>query len=73
MKTIEKVVNIPKRLTRGKDLVVLTKEEYEHIIKHRDESLKLLSIIAEGEIAYREGKTICASSLEKALKLHAKH
>lgn len=72
MKTVENVVSIPKRLTAGKELVVLTKDEYERIVKHREETLEALRIITEGEKTYREGKTIVASSLEQALKLYVK-
>ena len=72
MKTVENVISIPKRLTKGKELVVLTKDEYKHIIKHREEVMQVLRIIVEGEKAYRNGKTITASSLEEALKLYAK-
>jgi hypothetical protein len=71
MKSAE-IINIPKRFTEGKELVVLTKEEYERIVKHREETLQVLHIIAEGEKAYREGKTITASSLDEALNLYAK-
>ncbi len=55
------VMVIPHTLTNGKDLVVLTRDEYE-----------TLHVIAEGERAYRVRKTVKASSLEDALKLHAR-
>ncbi len=72
MKTVLEHINIPKRLTKGKELVVLTKEEYERLVQRREETLHALRVIAEGERAHREGKTLQASSLEEALRLHAK-
>ena len=71
MKIAESIVSIPRRLTKGEELVVLTKEEYTRIVRHNEETSEVLRIIAEGEKAYREGKTITASSLKQALKLYA--
>ncbi len=70
MKTVLEHINIPKRLTKGKELVVLTKEEYERLVKRREEMVHALRVIAEGEKSHREGKTIRAASLEEALRLH---
>ena len=67
------IVSIPRRMTHGKELIVLTREEYERIVRRTRDMTKALQIIAEGEQAYREGRTLKASSLEEALRLHAKH
>ena len=66
------VVAIPRTLTRGKDLVVLTREAYERDILHSRDIAEALHIVAAGEQEYREGRTVKAASLEEALKLHAK-
>jgi len=63
-------VTIPHKLTKGKELVVLTREEYEKILNHNEKVAEVLKIIAEGEEAYREKRTIAASSLEEALKIY---
>ena len=65
-------VTIPRRITHGEELVVLPREEYERIIRHNAEVVQALRVIAEGERAHREGKTIKASSLREALKIYAK-
>ncbi|PIU68020.1 MAG: hypothetical protein COS84_02245 [Armatimonadetes bacterium CG07_land_8_20_14_0_80_40_9] len=64
------IVTIPQKLTKGKELVVLTREEYEKILNHNEKVAEVLKIIAEGEEAYREKRTIAASSLEEALKIY---
>jgi len=51
---------------------VLTREEYEREVLHSREVAQALRVIAEGEREYREGRILKASSLEEALKLHAK-
>ena len=66
------VVAIPRTLTHGRELVVLTREEYEREVLHSREVAQALRVIAEGEREYREGRILKASSLEEALKLHAK-
>ncbi len=63
---------IPRRLTHGKDLVVMTREEYERNVHRSDEILHALQVIAEGERAHREGRTVKAASLDEALRRHAK-
>lgn len=68
-----KRIVIPRALTLGAELVVLTREAYEQEILRGKEIADTLRIIAEGERAYREGRALKASSLEEALKLHAKH
>lgn len=66
------VVSIPRTLTHGRELVVLTREEYEKEVLRSREIAEALRIVAEGEREYREGRTLKASSLEEALRLHAK-
>ena len=66
------VIAIPRALTHGKELVVLTREAYERDVRHTKEIVEALQIVASGEREYREGRTVRASSLEEALKLHAK-
>ena len=63
---------IPKAFTHGMELVILTREVYEREVKRTQEITEALQAITEGERAYREGRTLKATSLEEALKLHAK-
>ncbi len=65
------VVSIPRALTHGRELVVLTREEYERKVLRSQEIAGALRIIAEGEREYQEGRTLKADSLSDALKLHA--
>ena len=63
---------IPRALTNGKDLVVLTREEYERNIRLSGKILHTLQVIAEGERAHREGRTVKSASLDEALRQHAR-
>lgn len=63
---------IPKALTHGMELIILSRETYEREVRRGKEIADALQVIAEGERAYREGRTLKAASLEEALKLHAK-
>lgn len=63
---------IPKALTGGMDLIILTRDVYEREVRQGREIANALQLIAEGERAHREGRTLKASSLQKALALHAK-
>lgn len=63
---------IPKALTHGMELIVLTRETYEREVKRGKAIADALQAIVEGERAHRKGRTVSASSLEEALKLHAK-
>ena len=63
---------IPKALTHGIELIVLTRETYEREVKRGKDIAHALQVIVEGEQAHREGRTVRASSLEDALKQHAK-
>lgn len=65
-------LTIPKQMTHGEELVVLRRDEYEQLIRHTEETAEALRVIAEGEKAFREGRTIKASSLKEALKIYAK-
>mgnify|MGYP001596334937 FL=1 len=65
-------LTIHKQMTHGEELVLLRKDEYERLIHHKEEVTRALRIIAEGEKAYRDGRTIKASSLKEALRLYAK-
>ena len=65
-------LTIPKRLTHGEELVVLRRDEYNHLLRQAQETADALKIIAEGENAYRQGRTVKASSLKEALKIYAK-
>lgn len=66
------MLTIPKRITHGDELVLLRKDEYERLIHHNEEIAHALKVIAEGEKDLREGRTVMASSLKEALKIHAK-
>jgi len=65
------VFTIPKRLTNGKELVVVQKDEYDRLVKHDREVKYALKVIAQGEKDYREGKAVKASCLREALKIYA--
>lgn len=65
-------LTIPRRMTHGEELIVLRRDEYERLIRHAEETAEALRVIAEGEKAFREGRTIKASSLKEALKIYAK-
>lgn len=66
------ILTIPKRITHGEELVLLRKDEYERLIHRAEEIAQALRVIADGEKAYREGRTIKACSLKEALKIYAK-
>ena len=66
------VITIPKRITHGEELVLLRKDEYEHLIRYSEEVSRALKVIAEGESACREGRAVNASSLREALKIYAR-
>ena len=63
---------IPKTLTHGMELIILSRETYEREVRRGKEIATALQVIAEGERAYRQGRAVKASSLDEALKLHAK-
>lgn len=63
---------IPKALTHGMELIILSRDTYEREVRRGKEIAWTLQIIAEGERAYREERTLKAASLAEALKLHDK-
>jgi len=65
-------LTIPKRMTHGDELVLLRKDEYERLLRYKEEIAHALRVISEGEKAHREGRTVKASSLKEALKIYAK-
>ncbi|MDP2921885.1 MAG: hypothetical protein Q8O12_05940 [Candidatus Omnitrophota bacterium] len=65
------IFTIPKRLTNGKELVVVPKDVYERLVKHDEEVKHALKIITQGEKDYKEGRALKASSLREALKIYA--
>jgi chaperonin cofactor prefoldin len=65
-------VTIPRKITNGKELIVLTRDEYNKRLQRNKELLSALQVIADGERAYRQGKTFVASSTKEALKMYAK-
>ena len=56
-------ITIPKRLTRGEELVVLPRQEYERLQKHLSEVQDVLKKIRRGEREFRLGKTRVIQSL----------
>ncbi len=66
------VIAIPRALTHGKELVVLTRETYEREVHRAKEIADVLQIVAAGEREHREGRMLRAASLQEALTLHAK-
>ncbi len=67
-----RVIAIPRTVTHGRELVILTRDAYEQEVRRSREIAEALHTIAEGEREYQAGRTLKASSLEEALKLHAK-
>ena len=65
------IITIPRRITHGEELIILTREEYERRVRQTGEILRTLKIIAQGEKELKEGKTIIAASLKEALKTYA--
>ena len=72
MRTNSGAITIPQKITKGEELIVLTRKEYERRLKHAKGVAHALQVIAEGEKSYREKRTIQASSLEDALKIYGK-
>ncbi|MBI3323913.1 MAG: hypothetical protein HYZ92_01355 [Candidatus Omnitrophica bacterium] len=56
-------VTIPKRLTHGTELVVVSRKEYERLLRHLAETQDALGKIRRGEQEYRAGKTRVIRSL----------
>ncbi len=56
-------LTIPKRITRGEDLIVVRRQEYEQLQKHLAEVKDALVKIRQGEKELKEGKTKVIKSL----------
>ncbi len=56
-------ITIPKAMTQGTDLVVLSRKEYERLQHHVSELEDALTKIRRGEKEYRKGKTRVIKSL----------
>lgn len=64
MKPVSKVT-IPKRITDGEELIVIRRQEYEHMVKHLAEVKDALVKIKKGEKEFREGRTRVVKSLNE--------
>ncbi|EFK96735.1 hypothetical protein LDC_1231 [sediment metagenome] len=53
----EKTIIIPKQLTHGEELIVITRNEYEQLKKHFLELSDAIAKIQKGEKELRTGKT----------------
>lgn len=62
---MKNIVNIPKSVTGGEELIVLPKREYEQLKKHLLEIQDALSKIQQGEKELKEGKTKIIKSLSE--------
>lgn len=60
---LNKVEVISKKLTLGEELVVLTKKEFDRIMKRADELSDALMKISRGEKELRMGRTKIITSL----------
>lgn len=56
-------LTIPKRMTRGEELIVVSRQEYEQLQKHLAEVKDALVKIRRGEKELKEGKTKVIKSL----------
>ena len=59
------VLTIPKRMTHGEELVVVSRREYEELQKHLAEVKDALFKIQRGEEELRVGKTRVIKSLSE--------
>ncbi|HCJ65905.1 MAG TPA: hypothetical protein DHV62_00910 [Elusimicrobia bacterium] len=57
------ITTIPRGVTRGEELVVIPRKEYERLQKHLTEVRDALSKIQRGEKELRTGKTRVVKSL----------
>lgn len=57
------ILTIPKKITRGEELIVVRRHEYEQLQKHLAELKDVLLKIRRGEKELREGKTRVIKSL----------
>ncbi len=56
-------LTIPKKVTRGEDLVVVRRRDYEQLLKNFVETKDALAKIRRGEKEIRRGKTTIVRSL----------
>ena len=57
------MINIPKQLTHGEDLVVIRKSEYDTLRRHFKELKDAIAKIKRGEKELKNGKTKIVRSL----------
>lgn len=50
-------ITIPKKITKGHDLVVIEKENFDRLTKENIELKSAMKAILDGELAFRRGKT----------------
>ena len=60
---MKSMVNIPKNLTHGEDLIVIRKSEYENLRRRFKELTDAVNKIRRGEKELRNGKTKIINSL----------
>ena len=60
---MKSMVNIPRKLTHGDDLVVIRKADYEALYKQVEEYKEVIGKIKWGEKEFRNGKTRLVNSL----------
>ena len=58
-------LTIPKQFTRGVELVVISRHEYETMQKHLMEVKEALSKIRKGEKEFKDGKTRTVKALSE--------
>ncbi len=59
------IINIPKGLTHGEDLVVIRKSDYETLQQHLIELKDTIGKIKRGETELKNGKTKIVKSLQE--------
>ena len=60
---MELLFTIPKRITHGEELIVVSRREYEKLKQHLAEVTGALSKIRQGEKEFKNGKTRAIKSL----------
>ena len=62
---MKSVINIPKGLTHGEDLVVIRKSDFEDLQQRLNEFKDVLGKIRRGETEWKNGKTKIIKSLQE--------
>ena len=62
---MKSMVNIPRKLTHGDDLVVIRKADYDALYKQVEEFKDVISKIKRGEKEFKNGKTRLVNSLSE--------